>query len=664
MSNKPTYKELEQRIRELEQVESDHKQEKNMSKKERDFISNVLYWIDSLVVVIDINGYIISFNRASEQLSGYRFEELQGRPFWEILLVSDEREGVKETIKDVHIKKLPKDFQNQWVTKTGEKRLIHWNNSILKKADGSIEYILCTGLDITERQKAEESLKESEENYRILFDNAPDLIVLIDTEGNFLDINKKFEEESGYSREELIQTNAFTNGILTESSVNRTIPHFEELLAGKKWVLLEVEGVTKGGSKNPYELTAVPITKDSKVVAVLATLRDLTERKQLERKLQQSQKLESIGTLAGGIAHDFNNILSPVMGYTELLLREVPEESPLRIYLNEVLKGALRARDLVKQILAFGRQTDQEIKPLKVQHLLKEVLELSRSTLPTTIQIKQDIYKECGMIMADPTQVHQVVMNLITNAFHAMEDTGGNLTVGLNEIDLTHDNLPELNITPGPYVCLTVADTGTGMNDETLERLFEPYFSTKERDKGTGIGLAVVHGIVSTYSGAVVVESELGKGTEFKVFIPRIVSEVVETKTETQPIALLTGNERILLVDDEEPISMMIKTMLERLGYQVSVRNSSTDTLKAFRAVPDRFDLVITDMTMPNLTGDKLAIEIKKIRPDIPIILCTGFSAKVSEGKSSDFGIDGVLMKPVALVELAKALRNVLDRTD
>jgi len=378
---------------------------------------------------------------------------------------------------------------------------------------------------------------------------------------------------------------------------------------------------------------------------------------------QQSQKMESIGTLAGGIAHDFNNILSPIIGYTELLLGDISEKSPLRISLNKVLRGALRAKDLVKQILTFSRQTDQEKRPMKVQHILKEALKLSRSILPSTIEIKQEIHQACGMIMADPTQIHQIVMNLITNAFHAMEESGGTLTVTLKEIDLTPDNIPDANLLSGPYVCLTIADTGTGIDEKAKARLFEPYFTTKEIDKGTGLGLAVVHGIVSTYRGAIVVESAHGKGTEFKVYIPRIVSEV-EVKAEIQPTTALTGNERILLVDDEEAISTMLKAMLERLGYQVTVRNSSTDTLEAFRARPDSFDLVITDMTMPNLTGDKLAIEIKKLRPNIPIILCTGFSEKISEGQSTLFGIDEVLMKPVVMIDLAKAVRNVLDIND
>ncbi|MBT8357754.1 MAG: GAF domain-containing protein, partial [Deltaproteobacteria bacterium] len=327
--------------------------------------------------------------------------------------------------------------------------------------------------------------------------------------------------------------------------------------------------------------------------------KQISDRKDMEKVLIQTQKMESIGTLAGGIAHDFNNILFPIIGYTEMILEDISTESPFRESLGEILKGALRAKDLVKQILMFSRQTRQEMRPLKVQNILTEVLKLSRSTLPTTIRIKQNINKECGLVMADQTQVHQIAMNLITNAFHAMEKSEGTLTVSLREVDLTHDSLPEPNLIPGPYICLTIADTGVGMEIETQKRIFEPYFTTKEKDKGTGLGLAVVHGIVIACGGAIVVESELGKGTEIKVYFPRIVSEV-ETKTKVQPTPLPSGNERILLVDDEEPISVMVKAMLERLGYQVTVHNSSTDTLEAFKAAPRSYDLIISDMTMPN----------------------------------------------------------------
>ncbi|NQT68582.1 MAG: response regulator [Desulfobacteraceae bacterium] len=385
------------------------------------------------------------------------------------------------------------------------------------------------------------------------------------------------------------------------------------------------------------------------------------EKKQLESQLQQSQKMESIGTLAGGIAHDFNNILFPIMGFSELALSDTPEDSPLRNNIKEILQGAKRARDLVKQILAFSRQSDQQPKPLKVQLIIKEVLKLIRSSLPSTIEIKQHISNQCGLVMADATQIHQVAMNLMTNAFQAMEDDGGKLEVTLKEVELGLDDLTDQSMSSGAYVCLTVANTGPGMDQSVISRVFEPYFTTKEDGKGTGLGLAVVYGIVKSYKGDIRVYSEPGEGTAFHVYLP-----VLKSKIETEEIDAITpvqkGTERILLVDDEEPIIRMEKQMLERLGYQVTACTSSPDALMAFRASPGKFDLVITDMTMPNMTGVQLSQKLLEIRPDIPIIICTGFSTKVDGEKAKAAGIRGYVMKPVVTSEIAKKIREVLDQ--
>jgi PAS domain S-box-containing protein len=633
-------------------------------KRERDFTSQVLHWIDSLVVVIDLKGRVASFNKASEQLSGYRFEDFGDTPFWETLIPPEEREGVSATISGVINKGLPGSFQNHWITKDKQKRLISWTNTTLLKPDGAIEYILCTGMDISERTQAEKALRESETKYRELVQSANSVIIRLDKKGNFTFINQFAESFFGYNKEELLGKNSVGTIIPeTDMNGNKELSLINDIVENpERYTNYENENICKDGQRVWVTWTnKVFYNKDGKVSEILCIGNDNTARNELEKKLRQAQKMESIGTLAGGIAHDFNNILVPVIGHTEMLLDDLPEKSPFRISLNEVLKGALRAKDLVGQILAFSRQTTQEIRPLKIQKILKEVLNLIRSTLPSTIQIRPDIDPLCGMIMADPTQIHQIMMNLATNAYHAMEKTGGTLSIGLKEVHLTHDNMPRLNMDPGPYVCLTIADTGTGMDTLTKEKIFDPYFTTKEKGKGTGLGLAVVHGIVESYHGTSMVQSKLGKGTLFTIYIPMLVSNT-ETITRVQPSAVLTGHERILLVDDEEPIATLTQSMLERLGYQVTVRISSIDTLEAFKAGPDKFDLVITDMTMPNMTGDELAIEIKKIRFDIPIILSTGFSEKIGRGGSSLPGIDSVLMKPLSMNELAMIVRSVLDK--
>ncbi|MBW2593809.1 MAG: response regulator [Deltaproteobacteria bacterium] len=376
--------------------------------------------------------------------------------------------------------------------------------------------------------------------------------------------------------------------------------------------------------------------------------------------MRQSQKMEAIGTLAVGIAHDFNNILSPVFGYTQMLLEEAPAQGTMRDGLNQIVAGAERAKDLVQQILAFSRQREYIARPVRPQPIIKEVLKLTRASLPATIKITPDIDNDCGLIMADPTQIHQIVMNLITNAFQAMEETGGKLSITLKEIELGFADLHERSMKPGTYVCLTVSDNGPGMDGNIQERIFDPYFTTKKKGEGTGLGLSVVHGIVQNHGGQIYVDSEPGRGSEFKVCLP-VIKNQPETDALKYNQPVQEGNERILLVDDQADIVNMEKLMLERMGYHVTARTDSLDVLKTFTAQPGGFDLVITDMTMPGLTGDKLAVELLKIRSDIPIILCTGFNKSMTREKALALGIRGFLMKPVMMKKLSWTIREVLD---
>ncbi len=382
---------------------------------------------------------------------------------------------------------------------------------------------------------------------------------------------------------------------------------------------------------------------------------------QSERQLQQAMKLQAIGTLAGGIAHDFNNILFPIMGYTELTMDDVPADSQARQNLEEVLKATNRAKELVQQILTFSRQGGQERKSLKVQFLIKEALKLLRATIPSTIEIECKVNEECGPIMGDPTQIHQVIMNLCTNAYHAMQETGGKLEVMLKEIDISYEKTMErVGMKVGRHLELTVKDSGHGMEPEVLERIFEPYYTTKEQGKGTGLGLSVIHGIIKNHGGDISVSSQPGKGTTVTVLLPVIDDidaeiEPVETTTATQ------GNERILLIDDEKQIIDIEQRILERLGYKVTPKTDSEEALEEFAALPDRFDLVITDMTMPKITGDQLARKLMAIKPDIPVILCTGFNETITEEKALAMGIDKFVMKPIVKDELANTIRAVLD---
>jgi len=370
--------------------------------------------------------------------------------------------------------------------------------------------------------------------------------------------------------------------------------------------------------------------------------------------------MEAIGTLAGGIAHDFNNILGAVIGYAEMARDASPSGSDIAHDLDRVLEAGGRATDLVKQILAFSRQASTERVPLEPVHLLKEALKLLCPALPSTITIKQQLDTATRPILADPTQIHQIVMNLCTNAFHAMEQTGGILEITLKDCELSpHDLPPQSGAQAGKFVVLSISDTGPGIAPAIRDKIFEPYFTTKEVGKGTGMGLSIVHGIVTTMGGFITCEGELGKGTTFRVLFPAIEREVVSDIQSVETI--LSGKERILFIDDEEILAEMGKTMLERLGYKVTVRTSSIEALATFQNQPDQFDAVITDQTMPGITGIDLARRMLQLRSGIPIILCTGFSNLVNEEQAKAIGIKGFIMKPMSKKDIAQHLRMVLE---
>ena len=383
------------------------------------------------------------------------------------------------------------------------------------------------------------------------------------------------------------------------------------------------------------------------------------ERTELERTLRQLQKNEAIGVLAGGIAHDFNNILFPIVGFAEMMAEDLPEDSPYHESVSEILSGSLRARDLVKQILAFSRQAEQEIKLLKPNTVINEVVKLMRATIPTYIEIKQNIEPESRTIMADSTQIHQIAMNLVTNAYQAISDDKGLITVSLTNIDLDETDT-NVKLHPGPYVLLSIGDTGSGMEKAIIDRIFDPYFSTKAVDKGTGLGLSVVHGIVKNYGGDIAVASTLGKGSVFDVYLPALSNaQAIDAEKKTKE--KISGQEKILIVDDEAIILRLVKQMLERLGYDVEATDSSETALEMITNTPELFDLVITDMTMPKMTGERLAKEIKKIKVSLPVIICTGFSDRIDQEGVRDIGAEGFLMKPIVKADLGRMVRNVLD---
>ena len=384
------------------------------------------------------------------------------------------------------------------------------------------------------------------------------------------------------------------------------------------------------------------------------------EKEKLERQLQQAQKMEAIGTLAGGIAHDFNNILTPIMVQTELAILAIAPDHPAQGSLKEVLKAAHRAKKLVGQIVAFSRQSEHKTVPLDIIPIVKEALQLIRSSIPTTIDIQRQIKIDSAAVEGDSTQIHQLVLNLCANAAHAMRENGGILHVSVEGADIDSEAESErLGLKPGQYVRVNISDTGHGIKPSALYRIFEPFYTTKVRGEGTGMGLAVVHGIVKSYGGTILVDSQPGQGTRFEVFLPRTKKKMVR-KSE-KPSGLPSGNERVLLVDDEKPMVDAVRSMLNHLGYEVVARTSSVEALECFRAHPENFDIVITDMTMPNMTGRELATGIISIRPDIPVILCTGFSDQMNADMARQIGVREFVMKPIIMKEMAQTIRDVLD---
>jgi len=547
----------------------------------------------------------------------------------------------------------------------GELRVIHSRADLLFSEKRLPLKVFGTIQDITERKQAEEKLRESEERFRALSENAPDIIYTMDLLGAITYVNPSWKRILGHDEEEILGQYFIEFAKEEDKRTYRKL--FKSIRDDGKSVINYI-GVmlTKDGKERIFNMnSAFNLDSQGRIIGVVGSMKDVTEMRDMEKKLNQAQKMEAIGTLAGGIAHDFNNILGAVIGYTELALGEPKLDNQLRRYLDQVFKAGERARELVKQILAFSRQSDEKLRPLRVGPIVKEVMRLLRASLPTTIKIRQDIHEDGDTVFADPAQIHQVLMNLCTNAAHAMRERQGELKISLVPMNVEPpDNLIiHHDLSPGKYLRLTVSDTGVGIDNEIIDRIFDPFFTTKKPGEGTGLGLSVVYGIVKNYGGTITVQSEVGKGTEFNVYLPLLteVEDKQEAKVEA-PIA--GGKERILFVDDEAALVQLATSTLSGMGYEVVGRTSSLEALELFRARPDRFDLVITDMTMPNMTGSELAQQLIHIRPDISVILCTGFTEGMTQEKARTLGVKELIMKPIVQRQIADAIRRALDQKE
>lgn len=464
----------------------------------------------------------------------------------------------------------------------------------------------------------------------------------------------------------LINNNYF---FISSNIIGMFISYFLELSARKEFymrILLEQEKENVKIANNALERRVHERTKQlsnanldlKKEIEIRQKFE--RERAELEKQLFQRKKMETIGTLAGGIAHDFNNILTPILGYTDMAREELPPESNLRFDIEQINNAALRGKDLVQQILTFSREVDFEKKPVQLQSIVAEALNLLKASLSPGVEIKQNLDNKIGTVLADPTHIHQIVMNLCTNAMHAMIKTGGTLEIKLDAVRVdqkTAEKIP--NLKRGDYIRLTISDTGYGMDIKTKERIFEPFFTRKEVGSGSGLGLSVVHGIINNYGGAIVVDSAPGKGTSFAIYLPKYGDDPQwYHKSDKKPVK---GNEHILFVDDEPEITFMGKKMLENLGYKVSIKSDSLSALEEFKKNPKKYSLLVTDQKMPNMSGTELAARMKKIRPGLKVIIITGYADNLSDEVLSEGEISEVILKPMILDDFSKAIRKVLD---
>ena len=608
-----------------------------------------------IIYTHDLQGNFTSLNKAAERVIGYSREE--GLRMNIVQVIAPESLALARQMNTSKLTGAPSTtYEVEVITKTGQRVPLEVSTRLVYAGDQPIG-VQGIARDITERQRAQAALRDSEERYRKLVEQAPDGIA-IHSQGTLIFINPTGAKLLAAAHpDHLLGRSVFD--FIPPACHNLARTRIQQVYDTGFAELIETQLVRLDGYIIDVEVTGIATTYQEQP-AVQVVIRDITARKRLEAQLRQAQKMEAIGTLAGGVAHDFNNILAALLGYTELALLDMSESSTAWQNLQRVLIAGHRAKKLIRQILTFSRQSEQERKPVQLSLLVKETLSLLRASLPSTIEIQQQITAAADTVWADPTQMHQVLMNLGMNAAHAMRDTGGVLEVCLAPVEVTATfAAAHPRLRSGPCVRLTVRDTGQGIIPEALERIFDPFFTTKELHEGTGLGLAVVHGIVTSHDGAITVASTPGQGTIFEIYLSRIEEASADTAYLDAPIP--GSGEHVLFVDDEVVLAQLGREMLEHLGYTVTAHTSSIEALEAFRAAPQRFDLVITDQTMPTMTGETLARELRRLRLDIPIILCTGFSHTMTAEKAQAIRLNAFLMKPLTARELARVIRQVLD---
>jgi PAS domain S-box-containing protein len=630
--------------------------------KDKLFLENVFRASPDAITVADDTGNIIMANESLYDVYGYHPEEVIGQHV--SLFAPDDERAVQRSmgmIEKLYEAGIIRDFVSRRRRKDGSIIEIEASHVLLKNPDGSVAGSVSSTRDITDRIRFEEMLRQSHDYLETIFRASPDAITVADADGYIVMANESVRAVYGYEPDEIIGQHGSLFAPDEEKGLQQSMDLLEELF--KKGIVRNalIERKHKDGSLLQVEASQVLLKNpDGSFAGSVSSTRDITDRKRFEDQLRQSQKMEAIGTLAGGIAHDFNNILAAIMGYTELSRDLAKGNSTLERNLSQIFKSTERAKTLVRQILAFSRKTESEATPLRLHIVIAEALKLLRASLPSTISILSDIDDTDDVVVADATEIYQIVMNLCTNAASAMK-SAGIIEVTVKPVDLDWNAVSYYTgIEPGPYAQLSVKDSGTGIPADIIGRIFEPFFTTKEVGKGTGMGLAMVHGIVKKYKGDIKVYSEPGKGAVFHIVLPRVGAEKAQGPVAEREAP--QGSESVLLVDDEAVLLDVGEKILGSLGYRVTATGSAVEALEMFQKNPEGFDLVITDQTMPNLTGYELAQRLMEIRADIPIILCTGYSDLVTAESALAGGIQSFVIKPLNRLAIAETIRQVLGK--
>jgi PAS domain S-box-containing protein len=637
--------------------------ERKKAEEELKKLASVVRHSKELINLATIEGKMIFLNEAGRRMLGIDPEQVGQTSILQVI-----PPHLQDMVKNELLAQLSKqgawEGELQYVNiQTGRITNVYASTFTIKDPDTDTPlYLANVSLDISDRKKMEQQLKESEERYRTIADFTYDWEQWVGPEGNFLYVSPSCERITGYVAQDFLDRPALFYEIIHPDDQQKVKTHFLDEHYSPDVEHFEFRILTKAGQERWISHFCVPVYGSSgQWLGRRASNQDFTERKQLEKQLLQSQRMEAIGTLAGGIAHDFNNILTPILMGTEMAQLRIPEGHPAQNDLHKVVQATQRAKELVQQILTFSRQGDEEKKPLRLTPLVKQVNQFIRASLPATIEIRLNLRAGSDIVLGDSIQLHQVIMNLCANAAHAMRAGGGLLEITLtNETVGAFDSTRYGLVKPGEFVKITVRDTGIGIDGRTMQKIFDPFFTTKARGEGTGMGLSVVHGIVKNLGGHITVESTPGQGTAFHVFLPGAKTRTIEEneKHEQPPL----GTERILFVDDEALITEINKNMLEQLGYTIDTRNNALDALSDFQKNPARFDLVITDQTMPKMTGIELAEALLGIRPNLPIILCSGFSEQINPDTIKKTGIQAFMWKPIGRLELAQTIRKLLDQ--